>query len=61
MEFIHFQRTANGSRTELETHLTGSMDVGLCPEAAIQSLLQELTILGKQRLALERSLRRKQP
>lgn len=55
-EFIQFLRTANGSRTELETHLLVSADVGLCTEVTIQPLLDELTILGKQLLALERSL-----
>jgi len=58
-EFIQFLRTANGSRTELETHLILSADVGLCPEPAIKALLQELTILGKQLLALERSLQKR--
>jgi len=59
-EFIQFLRIANGSRTELETHLIVSGDVGLCPESAIQPLLQETEILGKQLLTLERSLQRKQ-
>jgi four helix bundle protein len=58
-EFVQFLRKANGSRTELETHLIVSVDVELCPEKAIQPLLAELTILGKQLLALERSLLRK--
>ena len=59
-EFVQFLRKANGSRTELETHLIVSADVNLCPETAVQPLLQELTVLGKQLLALERSLQRKQ-
>ena len=59
-EFIQFLRKANGSRTELETHLIVSADVELCTEAVLQPLLQETTILGKQMLALERSLQRKQ-
>lgn len=58
-EFIQFLRTANGSRTELETHLTVCADVGLCTEADTQSLLEETAILGRQLLALERSLRGK--
>ena len=58
-EFIQFLRIANGSRTELETHLIVSADVGLCPESAIQPLLQETEVLGKQFLALERSLQPK--
>ena len=59
-EFTQFLRTANGSRTELETHLIVSADVGLCSEEAIRPLLEECAILGKQLLALERSLQRKQ-
>ena len=58
-EFIQFLRKANGSRTELETHLTICVDVGLCREEAIQPLLAELQILGKQILALERSLEKR--
>lgn len=59
-EFIQFLRKANGSRTELETHLMISADAGLCREEAIQPLLAETQILGKQILALERSLRQKE-
>jgi len=58
-EFIQFLRTANGSRTELETHLTVCADVGLCTEAEILPILEETAILGRQLLALERSLRGK--
>jgi len=58
-EFIQFLRKANGSRTELETHLMIAVDVGLCRPEAIRPVLQELTILGKQLLALERSLDRR--
>lgn len=58
-EFIQFLRTANGSRTELETHLTICSDVGLCSEEDVQPLLSELTILGKQLVNLERSLARR--
>jgi len=58
-EFIHFLRTANGSRTELETHLMISNDVGLCTMEEAQPIFDELTILGKQLLALERSLKRR--
>ncbi|RMH89423.1 MAG: four helix bundle protein [Calditrichaeota bacterium] len=58
-EFIQYLRYANGSRTELETHLILSARVGLCTEETIQSLLMDLETLGKQLLNLERSLRRK--
>ena len=60
-ELLQFLRTANGSRTELETHLIISADVGLCTEEAIQPILQETTILGRQLVALERSLRARNP
>ena len=56
-EFIQFLRKANGSRTELETHLIVSAEVGLCNQEAIKPLISETTILGKQLVALERSLR----
>ena len=58
-EFIQFLRTANGSRTELETHLILSADVGLCSREAITPLLEETAILGRQILALERSLKKR--
>lgn len=58
-EFIQFLRQANGSRTELETHLLLSVEIGLCRRDQIQHLMQELEILGKQLVSLERSLRRK--
>jgi four helix bundle protein len=58
-EFIQFLRKANGSRTELETHLILCKEVGLCTEEAIKAMLQELEILGKQLVSLERSLQRK--
>lgn len=58
-EFIHFLRQANGSRTELETHLLLSVEVTLCTPELIQPLLTELNILGRQLLTLERSLQQK--
>jgi len=58
-EFIQFLRQANGSRTELETLLILSSTVGLCPEGAVQPLMTQLQVLGRQLLMLERSLRRK--
>uniref|UniRef100_UPI000A01F575 four helix bundle protein n=1 Tax=Methylosarcina fibrata TaxID=105972 RepID=UPI000A01F575 len=57
-EFIQFLRTANGSRTELETHLILAVQIGLIDETQIQPLIEQSTILGKQMLALERSLKR---
>ena len=56
-EFIQFLRTANGSRAELETHLILCVDIGLCREGDIQEILADTTILGKQLLAMERSLK----
>ena len=58
-EFIQYLRQANGSRTELETHLLLSVEVGLCRPPQIQAMMQELEILGKQLVNLERSLQRK--
>ncbi len=58
-EFIQFLRIANGSLTELETHLILSADVGLCPEQETRALLSECQILGRQLVALQRSLAKK--
>jgi len=58
-EFIQFLRQANGSRTELETHLIICSEIGLAKEEAIQPILDALTVLGRQILNLERSLRQK--
>jgi len=58
-EFIQFLRQANGSRTELETHLLLCAEIGLCPQEQILPMLEELEILGKQLINLERSLSRK--
>ena len=61
-EFIQFLRKANGSLAELETHLILSQDLGLSSAGQVESLLKETQILGKQILALERSLaKRRQP
>lgn len=58
-EFQRFLNLANGSLRELETHLMLSQRVGICSEAAIQHPLSEAAILGRQILALHRSLSRK--
>jgi four helix bundle protein len=58
-EFIQFLRRANGSRTELETHLLLSADIDLCTLPHVQPLLEESEILGKQLLSLERSIARR--
>ena len=58
-EFIQFLRKANGSRTELETHLLLAAEIQLCRMEQIDLLLRELEILGKQILSLERSLARR--
>lgn len=57
--FLHFLSIANGSLRELETHLLLSQRVGLCTREAVQPMLVEATILGKQILALQRSLLQK--
>ncbi|MCX8139278.1 MAG: four helix bundle protein [Gemmataceae bacterium] len=58
-EFIQFLRQANGSRAELETLLLLSAEVGLATKTAVEPLLHELEILGKQLVNLERSIQRK--
>ena len=58
-EFVQFLRKANGSRTELETHLILIEDLELCPGMMVEPMLKELEILGKQLLTLERSLKRR--
>ncbi|MCC7494460.1 MAG: four helix bundle protein [Fimbriimonadaceae bacterium] len=58
-EFIQFIRIANGSTAELETQLLLSIDLGLVSEPHAQPLLEELAILGRQILSLERSLKRR--
>ena len=58
-EFIQFLRQANGSRTELETLLMLSVEVSLCSQKAVEPILNELQVLGKQINNLERSLQRR--
>ncbi|WP_347242682.1 four helix bundle protein [Thermogutta sp.] len=58
-EFIQFLRQANGSRTELETLLLLSMEVGLCPEEVACPILEDLQLIGRQLNNLERSLQRR--
>lgn len=58
-EFIQFLRQANGSRTEVETLLILSNQVGLCTDRLTRPLLEKLQMLGKQLVMLERSLQRK--
>lgn len=57
-EFIQFLRVANGSRAELETQLMISTDLGFMTQEMLMPLLETTTILGKQILALERSLKK---
>jgi four helix bundle protein len=60
-EFVQFLRKANGSRTELETQLIISSDLGYMTNKHLESCMAETTTLGKKLLNLERSLlRRKQ-
>jgi len=55
-EFVQFIRHANGSLAELETHLFLSQDLKFTSAKQVDPLLQETQILGRQLLALERSL-----
>ena len=59
-EFQQFLRIAQGSLRELETHLLLSQRVELTTREKIDPLLTEATILGKQLVTLQRSLKAKQ-
>jgi four helix bundle protein len=60
-EFVQFLRKANGSRTELETQLIISSDLGYMTNKHLESCMAETTMLGKKLLNLERSLLRRKP
>ena len=55
-EFLHFLRVAQGSLRELETHLLLALRVDLADQDTVRPLLEETAVLGKQLLALQRSL-----
>ena len=57
-EFQQFIRIAQGSLRELETHLILSRRVGLAAAAKVQPLLDTCSVLGRQLIALQRSLRK---
>ena len=59
-EFQQFLRVAQGSLRELETHLLLSQRVELTTQERVQPLLDEATILSKQLVALQKSLKAKQ-
>jgi len=59
-EFVQFLRTANGSLAELETQLTLAVDLQFLPEAKVNPILLECRSLGRQILALERSIKQRQ-
>jgi four helix bundle protein len=56
-EFQQFLRIAQGSLRELETHLLLSQRVGITSNDQIQPMTTEATILSKQLVALQRSLK----
>lgn len=58
-EFVPFLRKANGSRTEVETQLILSTDLGFLTSESLDTLLQQTGLLGKKVLSLERSLLRR--
>ena len=61
-EFVQFLRKANGSRTEVETQLILSTDLGFLTSDSLDTILRQTTLLGKKMLSLERSLlRRRSP
>ena len=55
-EFQHFLRIAQGSLRELETHLLLVQRVNLTTLDAIAPLMETCQILGRQLIALQRSL-----
>lgn len=57
-EFRQFLHIAQGSLRELETHLLLAGRVALASEGQVKPLLQQASILGRQLIALERSLTR---
>ena len=58
-DFQRFLNLANGSLRELETHLLLAQRVGLTTEATIRPMLDLASVLGRQMLALHRSLERR--
>lgn len=56
-EFLQFLRIAAGSLRELETHLLLSQRVGITQPCELNTIFQEIEILGKQLISLQRSLR----
>jgi four helix bundle protein len=57
-EFCHFIHIAQGSLRELETHLLLAQRVGLASDQQVKDPLHLAAILGRQLIALERSLTR---
>ena len=53
-EFQHYLRIAQGSLRELETHLLIAVRIKLIPTA--QPMIDEAALLGRQLIALQRSL-----
>jgi len=58
-EFQRFLRISQGSLRELETHLILAQRVGLATPEATTPLLESCQILGRQLIALQRSLQQK--
>lgn len=58
-EFVQFLRRANGSLAELETQLILCGDLEFLALEWVEANLRETKVLGKQLLALERSLQRR--
>lgn len=57
-EFSQFLRIANGSLRELETHLLLSTRLDLANQTSAQPILDELAVLSKQIVTLQRKLNR---
>jgi len=58
-EYVQFVRNANGSRTEAETQLILSSDLGFLEQRQLDELLEQTASLGRMLVSLERSLHRR--
>ena len=58
-EYVQFVRKASGSRTEAETQLILSADLGFLEKSQLDGLLEQTASIGRMLVSLERSLLRR--